>query len=201
MFLGLSGGFEPLFGLSCRKGRGAARRTSIHTEVHPEMKRILCLLVLFVAAGTLPPPGNSAPATPAPRDAAPVDGRGTLRIYQGTLQATLQVEIVASVEARSKGLMFRKSLPEDAGMLFVFEADGRWGFWMKNTLIPLSIGFIDSRWRLQEILEMQVAPDPANGPFTIYEPGEPYRYALEVNQGYFKRKGFTPGARLELIPK
>jgi uncharacterized membrane protein (UPF0127 family) len=167
------------------------------------MKRILWLLVLIVAAGilTLPLPGSSAPATPAPPGAALGDGLGTLRIYHGILRATLQVEIVASVETRSRGLMFRKSLPEDAGMLFVFEADGRWGFWMKNTLIPLSIGFIDSRWRLLEILDMQVAPDPANGPFTIYEPSAPYRYALEVNQGYFKRKGFTPGARLELIPK
>ncbi|MDQ7839672.1 MAG: DUF192 domain-containing protein [bacterium] len=165
------------------------------------MKRILWLLVLIVAAGALPSSGGSAPATPAPPGAVPGDGLGTLRIYQDGLRATLQVEIVASVETRSKGLMFRKSLPKDAGMLFVFEVDGRWGFWMKNTLIPLSIGFIDSRWRLLEILDMQVAPDPANGPFTIYEPSAPYRYALEVDQGYFKRKGITPGARLELVPK
>ncbi len=163
------------------------------------MKRVLWLLVLIVAAGTLPAPGSSAPATPVSPGAALGDGRGTLRIYQNDLRATLQVEIVASVEARARGLMFRTSLPEDAGMLFVFEADGRGGFWMKNTLIPLSIGFIDSRWRLLEILDMQVAPDPASGPFTIYDPSAPYRYALEVNQGYFKRKGITPGARLELI--
>lgn len=165
------------------------------------MKRILWLLVLIVAAGALPSSGSSAPATPAPPGAALGDGLGTLRIYQDGLRATLQVEIVASVETRSKGLMFRKSLPKDAGMLFVFEADGRGGFWMKNTLIPLSIGFIDSRWRLLEILDMRVAPDPANGPFTIYEPSAPYRYALEVNQGYFNRKGITPGARLELVPE
>jgi len=164
------------------------------------MRRVLWLLVLIVVAAALPLRVSSAPATPAPPGAAPGDGRGTLRVYQNGLRATLQVEIVASIETRSRGLMFRKSLPEDAGMLFVFEVDGRWGFWMKNTLIPLSIGFIDSRWRLLEVMDMQVAPDPSNGPFTIYEPSSPYRYALEVNQGYFKRKGIAPGARTELVP-
>lgn len=165
------------------------------------MKHVLWLLVLIVTAGALPLPGSSAPATPAPPGAALGDGRGTLRIYQDGLRATLQVEIVATVETLSRGLMFRTSLPEDAGMLFVFEVDGRGSFWMKNTLIPLSIGFIDSRWRLLEIMDMNVAPDPAAGPFTFYGPSAPYRYALEVNQGYFKRKGITPGARLELVPK
>lgn len=85
-------------------------------------------------------------------------------------------------------------------MVFVFEHDAKWGFWMKNTLIPLSIGFIDSQWRLIEIQDMAVVADPANGPFPIYEPKAPYRYALEVNQRFFQRKGITPGARLELFP-
>ncbi len=164
------------------------------------MKRALCLLILGIAAGAIPAAGCRAQGAPAPPGAALSDGRGTLQIYQNGLRSTLQVEIVASIETRSRGLMFRTSLPEDAGMLFAFEADGRWGFWMKNTLIPLSIGFIDSGWRLLEVLDMAVAPDPANGPFVIYEPGSPYRYALEVNQGYFRRKGISPGARLELIP-
>jgi uncharacterized membrane protein (UPF0127 family) len=110
------------------------------------------------------------------------------------------VEIANTMETRSHGLMYRTTLPENAGMLFVFEQDARWGFWMKNTLIPLSIGFIDSKWRLIEIRDMPIAADPANGPFPIYESSAPYRYALEVNQGFFQRKGITPGTRLELIP-
>lgn len=132
-------------------------------------------------------------ATPARFD------RGILHIYQGNRKVTLQVEIARTMEARSQGLMFRRSLPGDAGMLFVFEEDGRWGFWMKNTYIPLSIGYIDNRWRLVEVKDMAVAPDPAAGPFEIYEPAQPFRYALEVNQGYFRRKGITAGARLELV--
>jgi len=124
--------------------------------------------------------------------------QGTLTITQGAKRVTIQVE-VARNEARSQGLMHRYSLPENAGMLFVFDSDGKWGFWMKNTLIPLSIGFIDKNWRLLQILDMKVADDPANGPFTIYEPSSAYRYALEVNQGFFQRKGITPGAQVKLV--
>ncbi len=124
--------------------------------------------------------------------------QGTLTITQGAKRVTIQVE-VARNEARSQGLMHRYSLPENAGMLFVFDSDGKWGFWMKNTLIPLSIGFIDKNWRLLQILDMKVAADPANGPFTIYEPSAAYRYALEVNQGFFQRKGISPGAQLKLV--
>ncbi len=153
-----------------------------------------CALVMLLL-------GPAAPhLSPAPAGQAPGDGRGTLLIHQDGRSVSLSVEIVATPESRGRGLMFRTSMAENAGMLFVFEADGRWAFWMKNTYIPLSIGFIDSRWRLLEVLDMQVAPDPANGPFTVYEPKSTYRYALEVNQGYFRRHGITPGARMELIP-
>lgn len=148
-------------------------------------------LLFAVAASALAP--TALTASPARFD------QGVLHIQQGGRKITLRVEIARTMEARSQGLMFRKSLPEDAGMLFVFDEDGRWGFWMKNTYIPLSIGYIDSRWRLLETRDMAVAPDPAGGPFEIYEPGQPYRYALEVNQGFFQRKGITPGARLELV--
>ncbi|MDR7545042.1 MAG: DUF192 domain-containing protein [Armatimonadota bacterium] len=146
-------------------------------------------LVLVLVAGGMPV------------QSAALYERGTLHIYQGARRiATLDVEIARSAEARARGLMHRTALPENAGMLFIFEADGRWGFWMKNTLIPLSVGFIDRTWRLLEVLDMHVAPDPANGPFEIYEPRQAYRYALEVNQGLFARRGIAPGARLQLVP-
>lgn len=128
---------------------------------------------------------------------APQFGRGALNIHQNGRKITLAVEVASTVETRSYGLMFRKALDENAGMLFVFEQNGKWGFWMKDTLVPLSIGFIDKQWRLLEIQDMAVAVDPQTGPWPIYEPKAAYRYALEVNQGYFQRKGITPGARLE----
>lgn len=136
----------------------------------------------------------SAPAGPAPQF-----GRGTLNLHQNGRRVTLAIEIADTTETRSYGLMFRRTLAENTGMLFAFEQEGKWGFWMKNTLISLSIAFIDSRWRILEIQDMAV-PDPQAASIPIYEPGAPYRYALEVNQGYFQRRGITAGARLEFIP-
>jgi uncharacterized membrane protein (UPF0127 family) len=125
--------------------------------------------------------------------------RGTLHILQDDRRIILNVEIARTMQARSQGLMNRTSLAQNAGMLFVFEESGKWGFWMKNTLIPLSIGFIDHNWRLLEVFDMKVADDPVNGPFPIYEPKQEYRYALEVNKGYFERHSIMPGARLSLV--
>lgn len=158
---------------------------------------IASLLALPLLAMPLPVVPRLAAGAPAPHVTYE---RGVLHVHQGGRRvATLQVEVARTAEARAQGLMFRRALPEDAGMLFVFEEDGRWSFWMKNTLIPLSIGFIDRHWRLLEVQDMDVAPDPAAGPFTFYEPSAPYRYALEVNQGYFARKRIVPGARFELV--
>lgn len=156
------------------------------------LMRTHTLRQLLLVAGVLTVAAATSAAAPAPQF-----GRGTLVLSQNGRKFTLAVEVASTVEARSYGLMLRKTLDENAGMLFVFEQDGKWGFWMKDTLVPLSIGFIDRQWRLLEIQDMAVAVDPQAGPWPIYEPKAAYRYALEVNQGYFQRKGITPGARLE----
>jgi uncharacterized membrane protein (UPF0127 family) len=164
---------------------------------HESMRTLRWIAAVAVLVAGLAP---VAPLAAGPSPTVRYE-RGTLHVYQGARRlATLAIEVARTVEARSQGLMHRTALPEDAGMLFVFEEDGRWGFWMKNTLIPLSIGFIDRTWRLLEIQDMDVAPDPAKGPFPIYEPRAPYRYALEVNRGYFARRGIVPGARMEYLP-
>ncbi|MGH7418216.1 MAG: DUF192 domain-containing protein, partial [Candidatus Rokuibacteriota bacterium] len=116
-------------------------------------------------------------------------------------RVVLQVEVAATPEARSRGLMNRERLPDNAGMLFIFEEQHRWGFWMKNTLIPLSIAFIDRHWRVVDIQDMAVAPNPREGPFTIYESRAPALYALEVRQGLFKQKGIGVGARVVFTPR
>jgi uncharacterized membrane protein (UPF0127 family) len=149
-------------------------------------------LVLVVAVPRAPG------APPAPDPSITYD-RGRLTFYRGAhLLATLQVEVARTLGARTQGLMYRTSLAEDAGMLFIFDDDGTGAFWMKNTLIPLSIGFISSQWVLLETMDMNVEPDPA-APQKFYAPRKAYRYALEVNQGYFKRKGIEPGASVRLI--
>ena len=122
--------------------------------------------------------------------------QGALTITQGAKRAVLQVEVADTAEARAQGLMSRQKLAENAGMLFIFEDQALWGFWMKNTLIPLSIAFIDKDWKIVDIRDMKVAADPEHGPFEIYESSKPFKHALEVNQGYFKRKGLGVGARV-----
>ena len=128
--------------------------------------------------------------------AAPRFKQGTLTITQDAKRVVLQVEVADTPEARSQGLMSRPRLADNAGMLFIFEEQGSWGFWMKNTLIPLSIAFIDADWVIVDIKDMKVAPSPANGPFDIYESVKPFKYALEVNRGYFKTKGIGAGAKI-----
>ena len=110
-------------------------------------------------------------------------------------EVVFEVEVADSPDEREVGLMNRESLPRDAGMIFLFEADSSGGFWMKNTLIPLSIAFADANGTILRILDME--PCEAD-PCEIYDPGVFYRSALEVNQGAFDRLGVEEGDRLRL---
>lgn len=127
--------------------------------------------------------------------------QGTVTIAQSFRLVRLQVEVADTPASRAQGLMHRTHMDENAGMLFVFESTSRGGFWMKNTLIPLSIAFIDERWLIVDIKDMKVAPDPKEGPFTIYESAKPYHYALEVNEGFFTRNRVKVGAKVTYVPR
>ncbi|HYY77155.1 MAG TPA: DUF192 domain-containing protein [Gaiellaceae bacterium] len=116
-------------------------------------------------------------------------------IDTGEEQIAVDVEVADSDEERAAGLMHRESLPEDAGMIFVFPEEASGGFWMKNTLIPLSIAFADADGRILRILDME--PCEAD-PCRIYDPGVSYRSALEVNRGAFADWGVEEGDRLTL---
>ncbi len=126
--------------------------------------------------------------------------KGTVVLLAPGRRVVLQVEVADTPEARGRGLMHRERLADNAGMLFIFEEQHRWGFWMKNTLIPLSIAFIDRSWRIVDIQDMAVAANPRDGPFTIYESRAPAQYALEVRQGLFKQKDIGVGARVVFTP-
>ncbi len=102
----------------------------------------------------------------------------------------LLVEIADTPETRATGLMHRKELDERHGMLFVFEENAPRTFWMKDTPLPLSIAYIDERWTIREIHDMEplsLEPIPSR---------VPVRYALEVNQNTFARLGISVGARV-----
>lgn len=116
---------------------------------------------------------------------------GTLEKKIITINGTpLAVEIAKTENERAKGLMYRKSLDPDSGMLFIFESDRKLSFWMKNTLIPLSIAFINSDGIIKEIREMS----PQS--LAAIESKNFVRYALEVNRGYFKEKGIKEGDKI-----
>lgn len=153
------------------------------------MKRLLSrlLMALLVPLVALTLPAGAAES---------LFKKGTLTLLAPGKRVVLEVEVADTPEARARGLMLRRSLPETAGMLFVFEEEQRWGFWMKNTLIPLSIAFIDRYWKIVDIQDMTVAPNPQEGPFTIYESRAPARYALEVRQGLFRRYNAGIGTRI-----
>lgn len=99
----------------------------------------------------------------------------------------LTLELAVTPAQRMQGLMFRPSLPPDQGMLFIFENDTSTGFWMRNTLIPLSIAYLDAGGTVLDIQDMQPLTE------TIHAPAAPYRYALEVNQGWFTDHGVGIG--------
>ena len=105
---------------------------------------------------------------------------------------TVMVEIALSPGQREQGLMYRKELKDGNGMIFVFDRDEIMSFWMKNTLVPLSIAYIAHDGRILEIHDMQ----PGN--LNPVRSSRSARYALEVPQGWFDRVGIGPGDRLDV---
>lgn len=120
-------------------------------------------------------------------------GAGVVTIQSGPKRHIVKVEVAATAETRERGLMFRSDLPEDQGMLFIQPEVGRGGFWMKNTLIPLSIAFIDPSGRIVDIKDMEPCREE---PCPVYSPIAPYQYALEVKKGYFQKRGIKVGDRV-----
>ncbi|MDR2637738.1 MAG: DUF192 domain-containing protein [Zoogloeaceae bacterium] len=104
----------------------------------------------------------------------------------------IEVEVAATPEDRMRGLMQRKNLAENAGMLFVFPQAERHCMWMKNTLIPLSVAFLDDSGKILNIRDMQPHSEESHCA------DAPARYALEMNRGWFAKKGIAPGARIRL---
>ncbi len=116
----------------------------------------------------------------------------TVRLKAGN--QTIHAEVATTEEERSQGLMYRKSLPKNSGMLFVFERPARSCMWMKNTLIPLSVAFIDHDGIIVNIEEMKpLTTDSHCSAGWI-------RYALEMNAKWFSKHGLKPGSRIEKLP-
>ena len=102
----------------------------------------------------------------------------------------LQAEVARQPHERAKGMMWRQHMPEQRGMLFVFEGHAIHCFWMRNTLIPLSIAFLRDDGSIVNIRQMQPLSEAQHCP------EEPVRFALEVNQGWFDQRNIAPNHKV-----
>ncbi len=102
----------------------------------------------------------------------------------------VRAEVADSFGTRMQGLMLRPSMAANDGMLFVFDESTKHCMWMKNTLIPLAVAFIDEAGTIVTILEMKPHDE------TSRCATQPARYALEMNKGWFAQRGIKPGAKL-----
>jgi uncharacterized membrane protein (UPF0127 family) len=117
----------------------------------------------------------------------------TTELRVGT--SAVNAEIASTEATRAYGLMHRKSLPENHGMLFVFDTTDVYCFWMKNTPLPLSIAFIDAKGEVVNTAEMQPLSEQPHCP------AKPIRYALEMNKSWFASHGVAAGTRVSGLPR
>lgn len=99
----------------------------------------------------------------------------------------IQVEVAHTDANRQLGLMNRREMPAHNGMVFVFPQDARHCMWMRNTFIPLSVAFLDEQGRILNIADMQPQTEDSHCA------SAPARFALEMNQGWFRERGLKPG--------
>jgi uncharacterized membrane protein (UPF0127 family) len=107
---------------------------------------------------------------------------------------SIRAEVAADFSTRARGLMHRPSMPANSGMLFIFDEPSIHCMWMKNTLIPLSVAFLDDAGTVINIADMEPHSEQSHCA------ARQARYALEMNRGWFAARGIKPGIRLGGIP-
>ncbi|HWH84073.1 MAG TPA: DUF192 domain-containing protein [Burkholderiaceae bacterium] len=145
----------------------------------PRLARLLALLLLVAG-------GHVAVAQRGPQRLA------SIKLSSG--MHVLNVEVARTDQEHSIGLMFRPSMPTNDGMLFIFERAGVQCFWMKNTLLPLSVAFIGDDGSIANIEAMQ--PQTLDSHCSV----KPVRFVLEMNDGWFARRGIKAGMKIQGAP-
>jgi uncharacterized protein len=142
--------------------------------------------VFLLPAIRKPPGAQSKASSGAPPGALTVD----YQLRGAGQPVTVRLEVAPDPPSRTRGLSGRTSVPPGTGMVFLYPQDTTGGFWMKDTLVPLSIAFVASSGKVVSISEM--VPCTAD-PCQVYDPGAPYRYAVELPAGGFAAAGVGPG--------
>jgi len=127
--------------------------------------------------------------------AAPALAQGLPTVQLSAGMHLIHAEVAADMASRSQGLMFRKSLGPNAGMVFIFDEEAQHCMWMKNTLLALSVAFLDASGTIINIENM--APQTED----THCAKRPARYALEMERGWFASHGIKPGTKLGGIEK
>ena len=143
------------------------------------MKRFFALALLAAAASTIL---AQEPQRSLPR----------VKLSAGMHQ--IDAQVAATPDQRATGLMHRKEMPQHEGMLFILEQPSQQCFWMKNTLLPLSIAFVEDDGTIVNVEEMK--PQTLDSHCSV----KPVRYVLEMNTGWFAKKGVKPGTKLTGTP-
>ena len=151
---------------------------------------VIATLLLSIGCEKENPP-TPIQTTPQKPTVQPATGQAqpplkTIQLYLGA--AELTAEIADENHERQMGMMHRTTMADKEAMLFVFPRPHRTGFWMKNTIVPLSIAYIDPASRVMEIYDLE----PGNTQ-PVESISARVKYALEVNQGWFKRNGIKAG--------
>ena len=123
---------------------------------------------------------------------APQPKLDTLTLSAG--MHNIRAEVARTPQQTQTGMMWRREMAPHEGMLFVFDALEKRCFWMKNTLLPLSIAFIADDGRIVSLSDMQPQSEESHCS------AEPVRFALEMNQGWFAKRGIKPGFKLKGPP-
>jgi uncharacterized protein len=140
-------------------------------------KSLLCLALITALAG-------AALAQDAPQTKLP-------RIKLGIKMRQIEAQVASTPQEREIGLMLRRDMPKNEGMIFIFEDQAKRCFWMKNTLIPLTAAFVDDDGMIVNLEDMQ--------PQTLdsHCSSKPVRYVLEMNKGWFADNGIKAGTKLQ----
>jgi len=168
-----------------------ARRAAVAAGVLAVAAGVGVLVLVLASVAGLGRDRAEAPAAGVPA------GTVSYRLLPaGGRPLTVRLEVAADPDARARGLMGRTEVPSGSGMVFLYPVDVRESFWMKDTLVPLSIAFVAADGRVVSVAEM--TPCQAD-PCPTYAPAGPYRYAVELAAGAFPAAGV--GAGDQVVPE